>query len=198
MNDTTTKELLKIAGKVLFVIGLIGVVFSLLVGFWPGAGAILLMLSGALMVALGNSMFDEGGFNQVGTAGGTALRSLLDRVDVQKLKRAVRIIALSIALFFVVVIALFIFGQNYFKARDTKADQAEIVAALNAYRQANSAYPDNLTTLVAKNPLRSTWLHDHWGNGYQYAPFNNGTGFTLRSAGKDGKFETGDDLVVKN
>lgn len=197
-TQNTMKELLKITGRVLFIIGLIGVVFSLLVGFWPGAGAILLMLSGAIMIAYSNSMFDEGSWGQVNDVAGNAVfkvRSLAERVDLQKLKKALRTVVISIAAFFVLIICLFVFGQNYFKARDTRADGKDMVAELENYNQTNHSYPDNLNILIGKNPLRAAWEKDRWGNVYRYT--TTGAAFTLRSAGKDGKFETGDDVVLK-
>ncbi len=197
-TQNTMKELLKIAGRVLFIIGLIGVVFSLLVGFWPGAGAILLMLSGAVVIAYSNSMLGEGSWGQVNAVAGNAVfkvRSLAERVDMQKLKKALRTVAISIAAFFVFIICLFVFGQNYFKARDTRADGKEMVAELENYNRTNHNYPDNLNILIGKNPLHAAWEKDRWANAYRYT--TTGAAFTLRSAGKDGKFETGDDVVLK-
>lgn len=200
MNATsnTMKELLKIAGRVLFIIGLIGIVFSLLVGFWPGAGAILLMLSGAVMIAYSNSMFSDANWPGAAHVTGRVedgARALLQQIDTEKLKRALRTIALAFAAFFLLIIVLFILGQNYFKARDTRADGKAMVEALEDYPKVNHTYPADLNTLIGKNPLRSTWQQDYWGHAYRYAA--TGSGFTLRSAGADGKFDTGDDVVVK-
>ena len=38
---------------------------------------------------------------------------------------------------------------------------------------------------------------DHWGNPYSYKVLKKNKVYTLRSAGPDGTFGTGDDLVVK-
>ncbi len=163
-------------------------------------GAILLMLSGGVMIAYSNSMYEQAGWTMPGEATGKAVsaaRSLAEKVDVQKLKRALKITVASVALFFVLVICLFVFGQNYFKARDTRVDAKEISLALEEYKQQHQAYPDNLNTLIGKNPLRAAWQHDRWGHAYQYNISANGLSYTLRSAGKDGAFDNGDDIVVK-
>jgi hypothetical protein len=100
--------------------------------------------------------------------------------------------------FVVTAVCMLILGQSYFKKRNTISDCKEIVTALNFYKENKDIYPPNLATLISSNPMRATWNKDDWGNPYQYKTDNNGTSFILISSGKDGKFNTKDDIVFKN
>jgi hypothetical protein len=79
----------------------------------------------------------------------------------------------------------------------TLAEGAEIATTLAEYREAQGRYPDKLALVVAQRPLRAGWLTDGWGRLYRYRVNEAADTFQLLSAGRDGQFETEDDLEWK-
>jgi hypothetical protein len=77
----------------------------------------------------------------------------------------------------------------------TIAQGSEITAALLDYKAEMHRFPDDLGPLIQGRPLRSGWQKDGWGRPYDYRVEDNGKKFRLISAGRDGQFGTGDDLV---
>lgn len=111
---------------------------------------------------------------------------------------------LPIVFFFsVVVIGPKVFHSTLFyiegrtnpkKNRETMND---IVRGLERYYSSYQHYPEDLIELVKDNPLRKRWLSDPWGHPYIYEVDSNKESYKLISLGKDGKQNTGDDVIVK-
>lgn len=85
------------------------------------------------------------------------------------------------------------------KVRRTLGLLEELGSAINAYREREGRYveADRISVLLdAVSPrfLASPHRLDLWGEEFDYK--GGLTGFRLRSAGADGKFGTGDDLVI--
>ena len=197
----TFKVLMKIAGKILFVIGLVLNICMIFFGFWPSLVYLLIMLAGAGMITLnkdtGTSSHLDAGANWIEKSFNTMLVSLKN-VDKEFAKDMLKKITITLMIVFALCISVLIFGQDYFKKRDTISSCREITAALQHYKLGNKTYPVSLSVLAAINPMLSNLTKDKWGNPYQYVTENNGSHFQLISAGKDGKFKTDDDLVFKN
>ena len=75
--------------------------------------------------------------------------------------------------------------------------------AIGEYRMINGHYPASLDDLLATNSAiagtsgyiqASNRLLDAWGRGFRYLNLTNA--YQLRSAGKDGLFDTRDDIIV--
>ena len=88
----------------------------------------------------------------------------------------------------------------------TRARADQIAIALLLLKQETGRYPKATawpSALTMGTPTRgailnaegATNLTDGWGRALRYTP--TGTGFTLASAGPDGRFNTADDIVVK-
>jgi len=62
------------------------------------------------------------------------------------------------------------------KRKEARAEIQHVLAALEAFREANGKYPDNLGALWVPDSRGFTYLDpkgppkDPWNNGYQYAP----------------------------
>lgn len=193
----TFRSLLKIAGKILFVIGLVLNVGMLCFGFWPSFIYILIMLAGAGLIII-NKNADTG--ELVDTDIGWLSKSYhtiatsFQKTDSQSVLKIIKNVLVTLLAIFVLIISAFVLAQDYFKKRDTINSCHQISAALEQYKQSTKAYPSSLTDL--RNPLLAS--HDQWGNPYHYQSQENGAHFILTSAGPDGKFSTTDDLVFKN
>lgn len=58
-------------------------------------------------------------------------------------------------------------------------------------------YPKSLYEAIGNNPMKKEWLKDAWDRDYEYLVSDRENSFLLRSAGKDGQFETEDDISFK-
>jgi len=91
---------------------------------------------------------------------------------------------------------------NRGRADATMATMGTIKAALTEYRLRHSAYPANngLIVLVEQEYLtRESDIKDAWGNPIEFLAPSQVDGvdveYTLRSAGRDGEFDTADDII---
>lgn len=193
----TFKALIKISGKLLFIIGLVVNICMLIFGFWPSFIYILIMLAGAGLVIINK---DTNTSEFVDTETGWLKKSYntiaapFKQTDWQSLLKIVKNVLITLLTIFILIISAFVLAQDYFKKRDTANNCKQITAALKQYKQSRKEYPASLSEL--KNPLLPQL--DQWGNVFRYRTENGGTHFILTSAGQDGKFNTGDDLVFKN
>ena len=79
--------------------------------------------------------------------------------------------------------------------RNTRRDLIEMHNGIISYLNQMQRLPVGLEELVGNNPLKREWLYDGWGNGYKYVILDSiNSKFIVFSAGKDGIFETSDDL----
>lgn len=200
MQDTNTfKYLIKIAGKILFVIGLVLNVLMVFFGFWPSLIYLLIMLAGAGMFSFNKEAnIKKYSLQEIGRKIMNSLRFPSLKLNSKAFEIVVkRILLISLGVFFISITILWL-AQSYFKKRDTRNDCNEIVLSLTDYYKQKNRYPNNLSTLISNNPMRQSWYIDHWGNSYSYRTNNEGKTFTLISAGGDGKFNTKDDLFFES
>jgi uncharacterized membrane protein len=195
----TFRSLMKISGKILFVIGLVLSICMLFFGFWPSFVYILIMLAGAWLVFINkdtdNSQFVDTEASWFKKSYNT-LAASIRKTDMRSAKRLIGAAMVTILAIFILIISALVMAQDYFKERDTINSSKEITAALDHYKASENTYPSSLSTLIIHNPLLSA--QDRWGNLYQYSTQDKGAHFILISSGKDGKFNTRDDLVFKN
>ena len=200
--SNTFKALIKVSGKILFVIGLVLNICMLFFGFFPSLIYILIMLAGAGMVTISKNADTEEFVNSEAnwfTKSYNTLLSSFKKTDGKLLvQQILKNVFLTILILFVSAASIIVLTQNYFNRRDTINNCKQITAALEYYKQGNKVYPSGLSVLRHNNPLLSDLTEDKWGNPYQYRIENNGTQFVLISSGEDGKFNTKDDLVFKN
>lgn len=195
----TFRALIKISGKILFIIGLVLSICMLFFGFWPSFIYILIMLAGAWLIVINRDtdtqQFVDINANWLKKSYNTIAVSLR-KADMGSAKRVVGTVFISLLAIFILIISTIALGQDYFKKRDTINGCREITAALEHYKASEKFYPSSLSGLIIQNPLLSG--QDKWGNPYQYRTEDNGAHFALISSGEDGKFYTADDLVFKN
>jgi len=202
-NYNTVRYLTKIAGKILFIIGLTLCILMLLYGFWPSLIYILILLAGAGMFSLNKGVdIETTSLRERGEKLKRFLRRFpgfpLPRFSAERLALVTKTVLLSFLGLVLAGSLILWLAQGYIKERDTRNDCREIVSSLTDYFQHKNRYPNDLKTIVNNNPLRQNWYKDHWDNNYSYKTGNNGKTFTLISAGKDGKFDTKDDLIYSN
>lgn len=199
MNNLTNlfRGLIKLAGKVVFVIGLVLNILMLFWGFWPSLIYIFFMLFGAGLIVINKDVSLQNNFNwndikkEIAT-----LNFKIIKIDYNKsLSVLIKTFFISSIVVLASIIFIYYFGQSYFKKRNTINDCKEISIALNQYKEINHKYPNTLSLIISSNPLRFGWLKDDWNNLYQYSSYNNGDSYSLLSAGKDGIYKTNDDIV---
>jgi len=91
---------------------------------------------------------------------------------------------------------------NRGRADATRATMGTLKAALTEYQLRQSAFPPNngLGVLITEEYLtRESDINDAWGNPIEFLAPSQVEGvdvpYTLRSAGKDGQFDTADDII---
>ena len=80
----------------------------------------------------------------------------------------------------------------------TKAEMVEITESISSYKNVHGTYPMNMEKLIGNRPLRNSWSKDDWGVKYKYSIKEDNSSFALISAGKDKRFDTEDDIVIRN
>lgn len=182
MLDNTNQILLKTTGIILFAIGLALNICMIFFGFWPSWVYILLMLLGAGMIILARKI---------------NTRSLLPDITVKKIRKLLlTALIICVAVLGSILMIAFL-SQDYLKKRNTINQSVEITKALELFKTNTKVYPVCLADIIGNNPLRYNWTKDGWGNNYKYITSHNQCGYTLVSAGKDGKFGSNDDIVFK-
>lgn len=189
-NSNTFRHLIKVAGKILFVIGLVLNILMIFFGFWPSFIYVLIMLGGAGMFSFNKDVaFKNISINDIKEKAKAAINA-----DTTFL--VVRTVFLTVFGLTATVVIFLWFSQDYFKRRDTVTDGQEIITAINSYYKQKNKFPDSLSVIISNNPMRKSWNKDGWNNPYHYSSSKNGTSFSLISSGKDGKFNTNDDIVL--
>ena len=79
----------------------------------------------------------------------------------------------------------------------TENEMKKISIALENYYDYYKKYPTDYEAFVRTKPIWSDWATDCWGNRFRYFQ-NDSNDFKLISKGKDGKFDTEDDLTMTN
>jgi general secretion pathway protein G len=75
----------------------------------------------------------------------------------------------------------------------TNKRATEIKELLEKEKEVFGSYPLQLRIIKRGNPLRENLLIDGWGINFKYKIIKNS--YSLTSAGKDGKFDTKDDII---
>lgn len=79
----------------------------------------------------------------------------------------------------------------------TKKELIEITNWTEQWKMKYGHYPTELNEIIGNNPQHQGWKKDAWDRSYKYTQLNDGMSFSIKSAGKDGEFETKDDIVLK-
>ena len=92
-------------------------------------------------------------------------------------------------------------AQERGKALGARGDLQTLAVAITGYVTAEGELPDaadigELAALLEPNHARRVPRKDPWGGGYDY--WTDGDSYVLSSAGKDGEWDTDDDLEVSD
>lgn len=194
------RGLIKISGKILFILGLVLNICMVFFGFWPSIIYLLFMVLGGFMIftnkdvdtSINYDFLKQLNFKDI-------FSSNSSKEDLEK--KAVYFVKttfISLTAIIIFISLFFCFSEPYRKVTYTKEDCEKIVTALNSYKKDLLNYPLNMDSLIGNNPLRKEWKKDRWDNDYYYKPLNNGKNFILISKGKDQKLFTQDDIIFKN
>ncbi|MEM8835085.1 MAG: type II secretion system protein GspG [Planctomycetota bacterium] len=100
------------------------------------------------------------------------------------------------AVWAVVIYGMVVIGGTFTQmlqiAQETGEDLKAQREALVATYEADGAFPDSFEGLALTEEDRT----DYWGNEYRYEVVAGGENYVIRSAGKDGSFDTDDDVIV--
>jgi hypothetical protein len=196
MSDlyTTFRELIKISGKILFIIGLVLNICMLFFGFWPSIIYILIMFCGIIMVIINKDIKInyKKNVNKVISPIRNYLKSTI--IIHFKYKLALKFFCFFISIIIILSTVAFFVSRQYMKRKNTINESEEIIAALNVYKLQTHAYPSHLDDIIGQNPIRKGWKKDSWGNYYIYQVNNRKNSFTLISKGQDGLLNTTDDI----
>tara|TARA_R110001606_G_C15360647_1_gene648488 strand:+ start:1584 stop:2051 length:468 start_codon:yes stop_codon:yes gene_type:complete len=109
-------------------------------------------------------------------------------------------VIITICLIFTVsigVIAFIIYQHTSIYPEKTKKELIKITDWIEKWKIKYDHYPTELNEIIGNNPQRQGWNTDAWDRPYKYTHQNNGIGFSIKFAGKDGQFETKDDIILK-
>jgi general secretion pathway protein G len=179
-------SVVRIALAILCVLGLIPMVFLIWIGGWK------ILITFAIVIGVVYLFIKNFNPTDVNNNDWTGLRNLKDYL--WSLKPLARKTIYFLILFYVLWLIGALVGYQYYKKENTKNECEAIVSSLIDHYTNTGKYPDHLKEIISSNPLRRDWTTDQWKNPYHYALKNAGKDFELVSAGKDGKFNTDDDL----
>ena len=109
-------------------------------------------------------------------------------------------VIIGIALVLIVSICTIIFTIYQYTSiypEKTKKELIEITDWTEKWKMKYGHYPTELNEMIGSNPMRQDWKKDAWDRPYKYTQVNEGMNFSIKSAGKDGKFETEDDIWLE-
>ena len=143
---------------------------------------------------------------------GTVIWSLVDiYLQTEKIsgkKSAVRNLIFSIVVVVIIIPAIFYLSlisfsvggeyvaNEFLNSKHTEKELVEISKELDSYFERHKKYPSDYFKFVGSKPIWSSWKTDKWDKKYRYSQ-SDSTNYTLTSAGKDGQFDTEDDVVQK-
>jgi len=106
---------------------------------------------------------------------------------------AIKVLGLGLTIIFF----LRIIGLSYFSdygKKKTSRTIAEIEFILEKEKKEIGSYPEKLSAIIRKNPLRKNLMTDYWGNNFFYEQREKGLSYFLVSKGKGGILNTKDDI----
>lgn len=104
---------------------------------------------------------------------------------------------ITIAVIVFTVIASFLFfsyQNNSIYPQKTKKELVEITEWIIKWEEKFDRYPTDLNEIIGNDPIKQNWKKDAWKRDYKYVKTEKPLGFTIISAGLDGKFDTKDDI----
>lgn len=87
--------------------------------------------------------------------------------------------------------------DSIFNSKNTDNELTEISKELDNYFHNHKNYPNDFEEFVRTKPIWENWKTDSWGNKYLYQQ-QDSLNYKLTSSGKDGKFNTEDDLFIES
>ncbi len=87
--------------------------------------------------------------------------------------------------------------NDYLAPRNTKQELSNIQQKLDDYFYHYRRFPESYLDFVNSKPIWKSWKTDSWDNSYEYVLYDS-LNYKLISAGKDGVFDTPDDLFITN
>lgn len=97
-----------------------------------------------------------------------------------------------------VFICLLALRTRYAYPKATKQELNEMMRFVEAWKENYGTYPEHLADMIGLDPIRKAWKKDAWSRPYRYSLVNSGEGVLIASSGKDGVFNTDDDIVFKS
>lgn len=79
--------------------------------------------------------------------------------------------------------------------KETEKEISEMSDRMESWNERFGQYPMDLNELIGNSPIQQKWKKDAWNQAYKYTLSEKG--FSIISAGFDGKFETEDDIKSK-
>lgn len=89
------------------------------------------------------------------------------------------------------------YSEKFVIPEQTTYEGANIVSAIQVYKESYGKYPSGISELINGRPLRSGWGEDGWGEPYYFEVLENGSDFRLISKGRDRTINTDDDIVLR-
>ncbi len=107
-----------------------------------------------------------------------------------------KIVILAFFVVFVIaIIVYFMFFRNMNENR-TVEKLVAIEKLLEAEKKQFGVYPEELNTILRNNPMHRNLLFDSWDNSFLYELSEDNLTYCVISMGKDGKFQTNDDIKL--
>lgn len=199
-NSKIIRELIKISGKILFILGLVLNICMVFFGFWPSIIYLLFMALGGFMIFTNKDVDTSVNYDFLKQLNfKNIFSSSSSKEDLEKTAiYFVKTTFITLTSIIILISLFFYFSEPYFKVSNTKEDCEKIVIGLNSYKKDLLNYPTNMDSLIGNSPLRKEWKKDRWNNEYYYKSLNNGKNFILISKGKDQKLFTKDDIILKS
>ena len=202
-----TREVLRYALILIFIVLLIRVLPFLWAVFWYSLPFVLLLFLVAQLVIFFNKdwVFSPGQPNgkeqaTVGDHESAHSRKVefYQFLLYVKEKRLINSLGkVFFSAFMIILVAttlLYYLGKSYWQTRNTQTEISQISQALEKYKSELRVYPENLAVLIGNNPLKRECESDGWGNSYIYEVTPNKQKFSLISKGKDEVLHTNDDI----
>ncbi len=107
-------------------------------------------------------------------------------------ERLLIILGISVLVFLILIpITKSVFNNHN---RNTVDKIGRIKVLLEREKEFLGDYPVELKQIIRGNPINSDLTEDSWGNEFKYQFNKKGKSYLLVSSGKDGKFDTEDDI----
>lgn len=105
----------------------------------------------------------------------------------------------KVFMFVIVLVCLssflfFTYQRHIVFPKSTKDEISEISNWIEKWNGKFGYYPQELKEIIGNNPMRQDWDKDAWNKDYKYIVNESKKTFFITSAGKDGQFDTQDDI----